>query len=87
MRGWWYFFPVALAVKTPLGLLILTLIGFAAFFRAKRPLWLPPALLLAILLICMPSTLNIGVRYVLPLYPMMALTAAIGTVYLFRRGR
>jgi hypothetical protein len=32
----------------------------------------------------MPSTLNIGVRYALPLYPMMALTAALGAVWLAR---
>ena len=54
MRGWWYFFPVALAVKTPLGLLILTAIGFFALAREKlRPFdwraWAPAALLLAAL--------------------------------------
>ena len=89
-RGWWYFFPVALGVKTPLGLLILTAIGFLALARQKlRPFdwqaWAPAALLLVVLLVCMPSTLNIGVRYALPLYPMMAITAAAGAVYLFRR--
>jgi hypothetical protein len=90
MRGWWYFFPVALSVKTPLGLLILTAIGFFALAREKlRPFawraWAPAALLLAALLVCLPSTLNIGVRYALPLYPMMAITAASGAMYLFRR--
>ena len=29
-------------------------------------------LALVVLLVCMPSTLNIGVRYALPLYPMLA---------------
>lgn len=87
MRGWWYFFPVALAVKTPLGLLILMALGMVAALRGKRSWWIPPALLTAFLLVCMPSTLNIGVRYVLPLYPMMAITAALGAVYLFQRGR
>jgi len=87
MRGWWYFFPVALAVKTPLGLLLLAFVGMFAAIRAKRRYWLPPALMLAVLLVCMPSTLNIGVRYALPLYPMMAITAAMGVVWLFRRGR
>jgi hypothetical protein len=87
MRGWWYFFPVALGVKTPLGLLLLTLIGIGAAVRMKRPFWVPPALFVGTLLVCMPSTLNIGVRYVLPLYPMMALTAALGAVWLARRGR
>jgi hypothetical protein len=89
-RGWWYFFLVALAVKTPLGLLALTLIGFGALAREKlRPFawrdWAPAAAGTAVLLVSMPSTLNIGVRYVLPLYPMMAITAGMGAVYLWRR--
>jgi Dolichyl-phosphate-mannose-protein mannosyltransferase len=89
-RGWWYFFPVALGVKTPLGLLILAAIGFFALAREKlRPFdwhaWAPAALVVVVLLVCMPSTLNIGVRYALPLYPMMAITGATGAVYLFRR--
>jgi hypothetical protein len=87
MRGWWYFFPVALGIKTPLGLLLLALIGMGAAVGMKRRFWLPPALFLGALLVCMPSTLNIGVRYALPLYPMMALTAAIGAIWLIRRGR
>ena len=26
-RGWWYYFPVALAVKTPIPLLLLSIVG------------------------------------------------------------
>jgi hypothetical protein len=87
-HGWWYFFPVALAVKTPLALLLLAAVGaFAAFRQRDRAFWIPPLLSAIILLINLPTTLNIGVRYMLPLYPMLALTAGIGTLWLWRRAR
>jgi 4-amino-4-deoxy-L-arabinose transferase-like glycosyltransferase len=48
-RGWWYYFPVALAVKTPLPLLLLSATGLAVLlrrrWRAGSVLWLPPLLL------------------------------------------
>ena len=92
LTGWWYFFPVALALKTPLGMLLLALAGLVALLRERlRPFdwryWAPAAAGAAILLACLPATLNIGVRYVLPLVPMLALTAGMGAVYLFRRPR
>ena len=31
-RGWWYYFPVALAVKTPIPLLLLSIVGAVAAF-------------------------------------------------------
>jgi hypothetical protein len=79
-HGWWYFFPVALAVKTPLGILILALIG--AFVRRVR---VPAVLCAAIVLINLPTTLNIGVRYMMPLFPLLALVAAGGAVWLSNR--
>jgi len=82
-HGWWYFFPVALAVKTPIALLLLALIARAGS-PAQR---IPPALALVMLLVNLPTTLNIGVRYLLPLYPMLAITAGIGTAWLWRRAR
>jgi hypothetical protein len=89
-RGWWYFFPVALAVKTPLGFLLLAAIGKLALFRERlRPFdwrwWAPLIGAAAILLVCLPATLNIGVRYMLPLYPLLAVLAGSGAVWLFRR--
>ena len=89
-RGWWYFFPVALAVKTPLGLLLLAAAGAYSLFREKLRrfdwrYWAPFAGAGAILAACLPATLNIGVRYMLPLYPMLAMVAGMGAVYLFRR--
>ncbi|MEZ4642148.1 MAG: glycosyltransferase family 39 protein [Chloroflexota bacterium] len=35
-RGWWYYFPVALSVKTPLSLLLLTVVSSSSFCVGKR---------------------------------------------------
>ena len=87
-HGWWYFFPVALAVKTPIAALLLALAGIVAVCGEKRrAVWTPVALMAAILLVNLPTSLNIGVRYMMPLFPMLALTAGIGAVWLWRKQR
>jgi len=90
--GWWYFFPVALAVKTPLPFLLLTGIGLVAAWRGlsgadRRPLVEPAAIAFAILLVCLPSRINIGLRHVLPMYPFLAVAAGLGAVALWRARR
>lgn len=77
--GWWYYFPVAFLVKTPLPLLLLSAAGFVLLWR-KRERWidrafllLPPAVFLAV---AIASRINIGVRHILPLYPYVLLLAA-----------
>jgi hypothetical protein len=87
-HGWWYFFPIALVVKVPAGLLLLAVFGIVAAFRQNnRALWIPPLLTALILLINLPTTLNIGVRYMLPLFPVLALTGGIGVLWLWNRAR
>jgi Dolichyl-phosphate-mannose-protein mannosyltransferase len=90
--GWWYFFPVALAVKTPLPFLLLTLAGLVAAWRGfngveRRRLLEPAAIALAILLVSLPSRINIGLRHVLPMYPFMAIVAGVGAASLWRMRR
>jgi hypothetical protein len=90
--GWWYFFPVALAVKTPLPFLLLAGAGLVAAWRGasgveRRRRLEPGAIALAILLVCLPSRINIGVRHVLPMYPFLAIVAGIGAVELWRARR
>jgi len=81
-HGWWYFFPVALGVKTPVGILLLAILG--TLNRKART----PAILCAVILVVnLPTTLNIGVRYMMPLFPLLALTAAGGAVWLWDRKR
>ena len=77
--GFWYFFPVALAVKTPLGFLVLAGAGVALVVRkrfASPRAWLPVAFSAAILLVGMGSRINIGIRHILPIYLGLSLAAA-----------
>lgn len=85
--GWWYFFPVVLAVKTPIGLTVLALLGIAICFtnRARLVYWLPIAFSLGILLPAMTSHVNIGLRHILPIFAGLAILAAIGLTYLLER--
>ena len=79
--GWWYFFPVALAVKTPLALGCLLVAFLWALRRDLAPRWERAGPLLAALLIlavCLPSRINIGLRHVLPMYPLLAICAGAG---------
>ena len=69
--GWWYYFPVVFAVKTPLPTLIL--IGATFVFVYRRGTWrstLP--LLIPVIIyfaICLASPFNIGYRHLLPILP------------------
>jgi hypothetical protein len=90
--GWWYFFPVALAVKTPLPFLLLTGVGIVVAWRAysgsdRRRRLEPAAIALAILVVCLPSRINIGLRHVLPMYPFLAIVAGTGMSALWRAQR
>jgi len=79
--GWWYFYPVVLAVKTPLAFLALTAYGVMIVLREPRSrAWLPLAFSGGILLVGLFSHINIGVRHILPIYIGLSLLAAIAVV-------
>jgi hypothetical protein len=75
--GWWYFFPVVLAVKTPLGLLLLAVLGFIAILARFRSVpWqytLTALFAIVILGVCMASHIDLGVRHILSIYPLLAI--------------
>ena len=83
--GWWYYFPVVLAVKTPLAFLLLLAggIGIGWKQRHNTAYWLPLALSLGILIPAMMGHVNIGVRHILPVYMGFSITAALALVQLF----
>ncbi len=68
--GFWDFFPIAIAVKTPLALLVLAFWGAVLAIKRLRTslLWIPLAFSLAILAVGMTSHINIGIRHILPIY-------------------
>jgi dolichyl-phosphate-mannose-protein mannosyltransferase len=84
--GWWYFFLVGIAVKTPLPFLILLLIGLITLTR-DRARWTalaPAASAFAVLAVTMPVTYNAGVRHVLIVFPLFAMVAGYGSAALWR---
>jgi len=88
-HGWWYFFPVTLAVKTPIAFLMLGGAGvvFAAREARRARDWrvlVPLIVVLAILGSSMAANINIGVRHVLPIYPLLAIVAGGAAVALWR---
>ncbi len=88
-QGWWYYFPVALAVKTPIALLLLTALGLWQCWknRAKAAYLAPAAFSLGILLTAMTSKVNIGVRHILPVYIGFAIVAAVALAHLLRKAK
>lgn len=84
-HGFRWYFPIAVGLKTTLPFFGLILAGAMAAWRnrAQRGA-LAEALAgaAAIVAVAMPSTLDLGVRYVLPMYVPFSVAAAIGTAAL-----
>jgi 4-amino-4-deoxy-L-arabinose transferase-like glycosyltransferase len=78
-HGWWYYFPIALLVKTPIPMLALAIAG--AWLAAKRERHGEvAAVALALLGVCMTSQIDIGVRHILPIYVPLSMLAAFAIV-------
>ena len=88
-NGWWYYFPIAIAVKTPLPFLGFLLTGFyaiarrGAVLRRDAQVLMPLLISLGVLGVAMTSNINIGLRYVLPVYPFFAIIAGYGAYFLW----
>jgi len=95
--GWWYFFPVALALKTPLALHVLMLLAVGGAWAAARAgrwrEWLvhparAPALGAALFLgAVLGSGINIGSRHALPAMPLVCILVAQGVAPIWDDGR
>jgi hypothetical protein len=83
-QGWWYYFLVALGVKSPLAFLLLALPGLYFCLRGWRDTryWLPVAFAMGILLPAITSHVNIGLRLILPIYIALAIAGALTLVQL-----
>ena len=90
-RGWWYYFPIVLLIKTPIPTLLLALLGSFTLITQRRHrleagfLLLPPLILLAGFIV--GNSKNIGLRYLLPIYPFLFLLAGYAAFALRRRMR
>jgi len=85
--GWWYFFLVGVAVKSPIPFLVLVGIGLLASGKlVKEKRWTalaPAACAAAILLVTMPVKYDAGVRHILVVFPLLAVVAGCGCSYLW----
>ena len=90
LTGWWYFYLVALAVKTPIPLLVAGpagMVWLAVSGWRRRDAWAlaPLAVVVAILgFASAVSHINIGVRHIFIVYPFFALGAAYFGVQVWR---
>jgi hypothetical protein len=89
--GWWYFFPFAFLIKTPVSVIALFLGGLFLcvarrrdFLRDDLYALLPIA---AFLGTAMATRLNIGLRHILPLYPFVLLLAGKAMAELWNTNR
>ena len=89
--GWWYFFPVAILIKTPVSLLALAGSGLLhvrnASTRNGAAVVFVLVPILVFLVAAMASRINIGLRHVLMVYPFLALLAAFACKALLERKR
>jgi len=83
-HGWWYYFIVALAVKTPLALLALAVIGCCLRNRTAA---MTTLVAFVVLMTTMTASINIGVRHILPMMAPLSIAAAAGLIELWRRNR
>jgi hypothetical protein len=86
-HGWWYYFPVAFALKTPLPTLVLLVvatisnlksqIGKSANLQSAICRWAPLVLFPVVYAISAPfSSVNIGYRHLLPILPFVFIAAS-----------
>ena len=78
--GFWYFYPLALLVKTPLPFMILFAagVGLAVRYRKELSWWVPGmyGATVLILLALTRSQVNIGLRHALAVYALVAVVTA-----------
>ena len=88
-RGPRYFFPVTIAVKVPIGLLVLILLGLFLFGarRILAPWNFPAAIVLAVALLFLFVLSNgatyAGIRHALPVVVLLSVFAGVSVAYVF----
>ena len=88
--GFWYFYPVVIAVKTPIAFLLLLAGGVTVAVRKRQ--WFrragpPLAFSAGIVLVGLFTHINIGVRHILPVYIGFSLLSAAAAMHLLELGR
>lgn len=79
-RGWWYYYPVAMLLKTPVpGLVLFALIPVSYLVPGERGVWRRHLVLIVPLMLfgafSLAAARNVGLRHVLPVYPVLFVLA------------
>jgi 4-amino-4-deoxy-L-arabinose transferase-like glycosyltransferase len=99
--GWWYYFPIAFAVKVPLAISTLLIFAFMSslyIIRKRRDkkswtgtipfTWYILTVPIVIYgLFSVASNINLGVRHLLPMFPFILIIAAWGARKLWQQGK
>jgi hypothetical protein len=88
--GWWYYFPVAFLIKTPIALIALIATGLVVCIRHRRELGLVNEVFIAVPVVmylasAVTNTYQVGIRNILPVYPFCLLIAAVAAMSLAHR--
>jgi hypothetical protein len=83
LTGWWYYFPCAMAFKTPTATLLAIPIAIVfALSRKRQADWWSIISLSVVPIVyggtAVSANLNLGLRHVLPIYPLIFIAIAIG---------
>jgi len=86
--GWWYYFPVLFSAKTPLITLAIFTAAITYAFVKKKGRSVMVFLLVAVLfqfIFAMNSKVNIGLRHIMPVYPLLFIGAGVigENIYLY----
>lgn len=75
VKGWWYYYPIAFLIKTPVPVLLFIILSLVLFKKIKHSDWFNEAVLFVPILllgfIFILSHWNIGLRHILPVYPFL----------------
>ena len=84
-EGWWWYFPFAVLLKTPLPFLTLVVLGAVVVWRRKelRGVYVESMLATAVMIaLAANSHLDLGIRYILPAYVPLTVAAAAAAIAL-----
>jgi len=77
--GWWYFYWTAFLIKTPIPLIVCVAAALAArknsSERKQSESFLLLSMLPIVIFFSLPTRINIGIRYILPLFPLLCIMA------------
>jgi hypothetical protein len=91
-QGWWHYFPIAFLIKTPIPVLLLTVGGGWIAWKKRTAPWQEALFFLMLpsglwMLLGIFSKTQVGIRHLLPLYPLLCLWGGLTASSVWNEGR